>query len=157
MCAPLAAEGLQIVLSQQREFAKYLSGAESSGRVTVVQRTGWHEIEGEDIFVLPGENIGRKGVGRVLLAGAACGPYKSRGTLAEWREGVAALAASHAIPTLTISAAFAGPLLYLAGLEGGGLNLFGQSSRGKTTCLHAAASVWGRGTTPGYVRAWRAT
>ena len=43
------------------------------------------------------------------------------------------------------------------GLEGGGLNLFGQSSRGKTTCLQAAASVWGRGGTPGFVRAWRAT
>ena len=47
--------------------------------------------------------------------------------------------------------------MHLAGLEGGGLNLFGQSSRGKTTCLQAAASVWGRGATPGYVRAWRAT
>ena len=56
-----------------------------------------------------------------------------------------------------LSAAFAGPPLHLAGLEGGGLNLFGQSSRGKTTCLQAAASVWGRGATPGYVRAWRAT
>ena len=33
----------------------------------------------------------------------------------------------------------------------------GNRSRGKTTCLQAAASVWGRGATPGYVRAWRAT
>jgi putative DNA primase/helicase len=49
--------------------------------------------------------------------------------------------------------------LHLAGLEGGGLNLFGQSSRGKTTCLQAAASVWGRGEREngGYVRTWRAT
>src|SRR5262245_12689831 len=61
------------------------------------------------------------------------------------------------IPILAISTAFAGPLLHLAGLEGGGLNLFGPSSRGKTTCQQAAASVWGRGATPGYVRAWRAT
>ena len=93
----------------------------------------------------------------MLLDGAAHGPYETKGTLAEWREGVATLAAGHAIPMLAISTAFAGPLLHLAGLEGGGLNLFGQSSRGKTTCLQAAASVWGRGGTPGYVRAWRAT
>ena len=159
VCAPLAAEGLQIVLSQQRQFANYLSSAQTTARVTTVQRTGWHEIKGESIFVLPGENIGRKGVGRVLLDGAAHGPYETKGTPAEWREGVAALAAGHAIPMLAISTAFAGPLLHLAGIEGGGLNLFGQSSRGKTTCLQAAASVWGRGEkeSGGYVKTWRAT
>jgi putative DNA primase/helicase len=157
ICAPLAAEGLQIVRGQQREFANYLSGAQTTARVTVVHRTGWHEIEGENVFVLPNENIGRKGVGRVLLDGAAHGPYEAKGSLVEWREGVAALTTGHVIPMLAISTAFAGPLLHLAGLEGGGLNLFGQSSRGKTTCLQAAASVWGRGATPGYVRAWRAT
>jgi putative DNA primase/helicase len=156
ICAPLAAEGLQIVRGQQRAFADYLSGAETTTRVTTVQRTGWHEIEGESVFVLPGEVIGRKCVGRVFLDAAAHGPYEANGTLAEWRAGVAALAANHAIPILAISTAFAGPLLHLASLEGGGLNLFGQSSRGKTTCLQAAASVWGRGATPGYVRAWRA-
>ena len=109
------------------------------------------------MFVLPGECIGPKHAGRVLLDGAAHGPYETKGTLAEWREGVATLAAGHAIPMLAISTALAGPLLHLAGLEGGGLHLFGQSSRGKTTCLQAAASVWGRGGTPGFVRAWRAT
>jgi uncharacterized protein (DUF927 family) len=58
---------------------------------------------------------------------------------------------------LAISAALAGPLLYLAGEEGGGINIFGGSSKGKTTIIQAAASVWGKGATPGYVRAWRAT
>lgn len=55
---------------------------------------------------------------------------------------------------LAISTAFAGPLLQLAGQEGGGVNIFGASSKGKTTVIQAAASVWGP---PGYVRAWRAT
>jgi len=78
ICAPLAAEGLQIVRGQQREFANYLSSAQTTGRVTVVHRTGWHEIDGENVFVLPGDNIGRKGVGRVLLDGAAHGPYEMK-------------------------------------------------------------------------------
>jgi putative DNA primase/helicase len=125
--------------------------------VTVVARTGWHAIGGETVFALPGGSIGAKGAGRVLLDGSAHGPYESKGTLAQWREGVARLTAGHAIPMLAISTALAGPLLHLASLEGGGLNLFGPSSRGKTTCLQAAASVWGRGGTPGFVRAWRAT
>ncbi|MCX7310233.1 MAG: DUF927 domain-containing protein [Alphaproteobacteria bacterium] len=158
VCARLAAGGPQIVRTYQRELVNYLSCVQTTVRVTTVQRTGWHEIGGESVFVLPGENIGRKGIGRVLLDGAAHGAaYENKGTLADWRDGVAALAAGHAIPMLAISTALAGPLLHLAGLEGGGLNLFGQSSRGKTTCLQAAASVWGRGGTPGYVRAWRAT
>jgi putative DNA primase/helicase len=157
ICGPLAAEGLQIVRGLQREFANYLSGAQTTARVTTVQRTGWHEIEGENVFVLPGETIGRTVTGRVLLDGAAQGPYETKGTLADWRDCVGELTTGHAIPVLAISTAFAGPLLHLSGLEGGGLNLFGQSSRGKTTCLQVAASVWGRGATPGYVRAWRAT
>src|SRR5437867_2449463 len=98
-------------------------------------------IEGDYVFVLPGECIGPKRPGRVLLDGAAHGPYETKGTLPDWRDGIARLAMGHAIPMLAISTAFAGPLLQLADLEGGGLNLFGQSSRGKTTCLQAAASV----------------
>jgi putative DNA primase/helicase len=157
LCAPLAAEGLDIARDQQRAFANYLSGAQPAGRVTVVTRTGWHTINGEDVFVLPGQCIGPKRAGGVFLDGAAHGPYEAKGTLGDWREGVGTLAAGHTIPMLAISTALAGPLLQLAGLEGGGVNLFGRSSQGKTTCLQAAASVWGRGGSPGFVRAWRAT
>src|SRR5262249_34394901 len=153
----LADEGLEIVREQQRAFQSYLSGAQSAGRVTVVRRTGWHTIEGEHVFALPGECIGAKRAGRGLLDGAAHGPYETKGSLPDWRDGVAALARGHVIPMLAISTALAGPVLHLAEFEGGGVNLFGQSSRGKTTCLQAAASVWGRGAAPGYLRAWRAT
>jgi hypothetical protein len=94
ICAPLAADGLQIVRGQQRQFANYLSGVQTKARVTMVHRTGWHEIEGKDVFVLPGENIGRPRVGRVLLDGTAHGPYEAAGTLAEWRDGVGAMTAA---------------------------------------------------------------
>ena len=106
---------------------------------------------------LPNETIGPRGAERVILDAAALGPYEARGSLEDWKEGVGALARGHALPILAISAALAGPLLHLAGQEGGGLNIFGGSSKGKTTILQAAGSVWGRGGSPGYVRAWRAT
>ena len=93
----------------------------------------------------------------MTLDGAAQGPYAAQGSLRDWQEGVGKLATGHALPVLSISAALAGPLLDLAGQEGGGVHFVGQSSRGKTTLLQAAASVWGRGASPGYVRAWRAT
>ena len=73
-----------------------------------------------------------------------------RGTLKDWQDGVAKLSSGHALPVLAISTALAGPLRHLAGQEGEGVNIFGGSSKGKTTILQAAASVW-------YVRAWRAT
>ncbi len=59
---------------------------------------------------------------------------------------------------MAASCAFAGPLLHLLGEAGGGVHLFGQSRRGKSTALHVAASVWGapRGHTP-FARSWRAT
>jgi uncharacterized protein (DUF927 family) len=89
------------------------------------------KIDGKVVFVLPAETIGRTPIGRVLLDGTAHGPYQACGTLAEWRDGIGALTAGHAIPALAVSTALAGPLLHLGGLEGGGVNLFGQSSRGK--------------------------
>jgi putative DNA primase/helicase len=157
LCGGLAEGGLDIARTKQREFATYLAGAETRGRVTLVHRTGWHEIGGHPVFLLPAQTIGTPAAGAVILDAAAHGPYEARGKLEDWQRGVAALASGHALPVLAISAALAGPLLHLAGFEGGGLNFFGQSSRGKTTCLQAGASVWGRGGTPGYVRAWRAT
>jgi putative DNA primase/helicase len=157
LCAMLADEGLTINKSQQRAFATYLSGCNAIGRVTIVHRTGWHEIGNHQIFVVPSEVIGPTGSERVILDASATGPYETRGTLKDWQDGIGALSSGHALPVLAISAAFAGPLLHLAGQEGGGVNFFGRSSQGKTTIVQAAASVWGRGASPGYVRAWRAT
>jgi uncharacterized protein (DUF927 family) len=157
LCAALACDGLRINRTRQRDFAGYLSGATVKRRVTTVLRTGWHDIGAQSVFVLPEITIGPRGAETVILDGAAHGPYEARGSLKDWQEGVGRMASGHALPVLALSAALAGPLLHLAGQEGGGVNFFGQSSRGKTTLLQMAASVWGRGASPGYVRAWRAT
>lgn len=53
-----------------------------------------------------------------------------------------------------VSQAFTGPVLAPLGVEGGGLHLRGPSSRGKTTILRVAVSVWGG---PGLLQSWRAT
>ena len=156
LCQGLASEGLHIERKKQYDLADYLNGADVSGRVTRVETTGWHRIRG-DIFVLPSETIGPATAETVILEGAANAPYESHGSLEDWRAGVGGLTSGHTLPVLAISAALVGPLLHLAAGEGGGVHFYGQSSRGKTTILQAAASVWGRGASPGYVRPWRAT
>jgi hypothetical protein len=157
LCGTLADEGLWINRAQQRALMNYLSGVEVDGRVTHVDRTGWHNIGSHQAFVLPDKTIGPLEGDRVVLSASANGPYEFRGTLEEWQTGIGELSRGHVLPVLGLSAAFAGPLLHLTGQEGGGINLVGQSSIGKSTLLQAAASVWGRGASPGYVRAWRAT
>jgi putative DNA primase/helicase len=157
LCAGLEHHGLHIERARQRDFVSYLSSVPVKRRAAVVSRTGWHEIGRRSVFVLPGETIGPRGGERVILDAAAHGPYEARGTIEDWRDAPAKLASGHVLPVLAISAALAGPLLHLAGIEGGGVHFFGPSSKGKTTLLHLAGSVWGRGGTPGYVHAWRAT
>ncbi len=157
LCAGLAHHGLRIDRARQRDFVTYLSSARAKRRVTVVSRTGWHEIGRRSVFVLPGETIGPRGGERVILDAAAHGPYEARGTIEDWRNGPAKLAGGHVLPMLAIAGALGGPLLHLAAQESGGVHFFGPPSKGKTTLLQIAGSVWGRGGTPGYVRTWRAT
>ena len=56
LCASLASDGLRINRAQQRAFANYLSGSRVNGRVTIILRTGWHDVGGESVFVLPGRH-----------------------------------------------------------------------------------------------------
>jgi putative DNA primase/helicase len=157
LCGMLADAGLRIDRAYQRLLVTYLSGVLVSGRVTHVDRTGWHDIGEHQVFVLPNHTISPDCAESVVLDASAAGPYETRGSLDDWQKGVGALAQGHALLVLGVSAAFAGPLLHLAGQEGGGVNIFGGSSNGKTTVLQTAASVWGRGDSSGYMRAWRTT
>ena len=139
-----------------RKFVlRYLCSAyqKIKARVRQVKTTGWHD----GAFVLPtGETIGH-GDELVRFAGELAGlPGRAcRGTLQGWQEGVAGYAVNNPMLAFAISSAFSGPLLDLVRPDGGGgYNLQGASSRGKTTCLEGAASVWGK---PDPLLTWRAT
>jgi putative DNA primase/helicase len=80
--------------------------------------------------------------------------YLCQGSLEDWQKNIASFCQGNSRLTLSISAAFAPPLLELLSIEGGGINLRGHSSTGKTSVLKAAASVWGG---PDYIQRWRAT
>ena len=157
LCRTLADEGLKISRKHQKPFADYLSSVRIDKRVTVVGRTGWHEINGQLVFALPDQTISSGSGDPVMLDPTARGPYEVLGSIEDWKQGVGTLTSGHTLPVFMVSAALAGPLAYLVGAEGGGVHVFGTSSIGKSATLQVAASVWGKGSTPGYVRSWRAT
>jgi uncharacterized protein (DUF927 family) len=157
LCASLANGGLKIATGGTRQhFVSYLNQAAIKARITIVPRTGWHVVDERRIFALPGEGIGISG--RIILAAeVTASQYTTCGTLEEWQNSVAKLAQAHGHARFAIGSAFVSPLLALIGADGGGINLRGPSSIGKTTLLSAAASVWGRGDERGFIRTWRGT
>src|SRR5262249_30338793 len=152
----IATVSLKIATGRIRQhFVSYFNGAVVKARVTIVPRTGWHNVDKKKVFALPGEGIG---IGRVILAAdVTASQYATSGTLEEWQDSVAKLAQAHGRARFAIASAFVSPLLMLICAGGGGINLRGPSSIGKTTLLSAAASVWGRGDERGFIRTWRGT
>ena len=126
----------------------YLTTWRPKGRARCVASTGWHG----QVFVLPDQIYGAAGEEVFLQAPGTAPQYDLAGTLDGWRGEVAALAVGNTRLMLAISTAFAAALLYPAQEESGGVHFHGDSSIGKTTLGHAAASVWG---VP--IRSWRTT
>lgn len=137
----------------RKQLLRYLCGAAGKvpKRVRLVETLGWTE----GAFILPGgECIGTTSE-PVRFAGDGASPQGAKGTLEGWQEGVARFAVGNPRLAFALASAFAGPLLDLVRPDGGGgFNLMGSSSKGKSTCLEAAASVWGR---PHPLPTWRAT
>jgi len=146
----LAADGYSVEPGQHNRFLSFLSGVSTSRFITNTSKVGWYQT----CFVLPDVSIGEAD-GLVVLQSldSMSGLYQTGGTLEGWQE-MAGLCAGNPRFTFALCAAFAGPLLKLAGMEGGGFSFEGPSSCGKTTCLQIAASVWG---SPSHVRTWRTT
>lgn len=136
----------------------YLQTRQPAELAQCTDRIGWHGRA----FVLPHETVHRIAADeeappeRIIFQTdeTAENPFRLRGSLVGWRKNVAAPCVGNTRLILTLSSAFAGALIRLAGIGNGGLNLYGSSSIGKTTVLIVAASVFGGRS---YVQRWRAT
>lgn len=136
-------------------FLSLLRGLESDQRVLIVDRSGW--VDGTfKQFVLPGGGtIG--GEEEVLLSenlGGASRGYGSAGTLADWQRVIAAPSKDNDLLVFVVSAAFASIVLDPLNMDGGGMNLSGQTTAGKTTALRVCVSIWGN---QYVIDTWRAT
>jgi uncharacterized protein (DUF927 family) len=145
----------------RQAFTNYLGICKSEMRARSVSMTGWHKIDGTNIYVLPDRVYGDIAE-RIVLQRTerALSLFNSSGTLAEWNAEVARPCLGNSRLLFAVCCAFAAPLLGLLGEDGGGFNLRGTSSIGKSTAQGVAASVCG-GTSEkganGFIRSWRTT
>jgi putative DNA primase/helicase len=148
--------GLQLSTkpSNLGRFREALNGVRCSGRVRLVDKTGWYG----EAFVLPDRVIGPYSPERLHYAGGRSGArFANAGTLDDWARGVASRASGNPRLLLAISTAFSGPLFDMLDERPIGIHFRGGSSTGKTTLLTAAGSIWGGGSPNGFCGSWRAT
>ena len=132
-------------------FAQYLQKPPPKRRIHCALSVGWCG----NSFVLPDVVIGPKASGVIFQSGErGHDEFTTAGSLDGWLVEIAARAVGNPLLTLSLSAAFAGPLMALCNAESGGVHIVGDSSTGKTTAIEAACSVWGGNN---YKRSWRAT
>ncbi|MEO5332951.1 MAG: DUF927 domain-containing protein [Magnetococcus sp. YQC-5] len=139
--------------SDWQNIQDYLKNVAPARTIEMVPKTGLYGNE----FVLKHavirlEKFNKHELNESFLAYCAA-TGKSDSTLEEWQE-IPALALHSPVMMLSLSAMFAGPLLKLVGIKGGGIHLYSKSSDGKSTIMLVCASVIGP---PAYVKSWKFT
>lgn len=151
----LAHQGVTIAPDRKaRElFQCYLMTYPVTTKALCVDSVGWHG----DVYVLPHQNIGVQDADSVVYQAShgLDNRYQQVGTLSQWRDEIAKPVQAHSKLVFSLSTAFAGQLLKPLGQQGKGFHLKGTSSKGKSTALYLACSVWGNPKT--FFRTWKAT
>ena len=134
----------------KEDLEEYISRFPTPYHTTLVDKIGWHE----GVYVLPYKIYGSK-FGELYHfqpQGKSPVPLDVRGTPNEWQENVARYAKGNNTLLFTIALALTPPLLGFVGEENFAIHFGGDSSRGKSTLLRVASSVWGS-----EVGSWRTT
>lgn len=152
----LAYQGVKIESNRKaRELLQsYLMSYPINRYALCVERVGWHN----EIFVLPHKQIGQNSTSDLIVYQSNStldNGYQSKGTLERWRSNIAKLVESHSLLAFSLCTAFAGQLLDPLNQQGGGFHIKGGTSKGKSTALNLASSVWGN--PKQFYRTWKAT
>ena len=165
----LSSMGLKIIPSQQRRLRDYIAGFDlpTEMRLQSVSKLGWLNNNSESpVYVLPEKSIGMGTQEEIIFQPEEHSPtintMSVRGNIEQWKQFVAKPCEGNPILVFSICAALAAPILKYANLESGGFHIYGSSSKGKTTALQVAASVWGCGSDPAvsentFISRWNTT
>ena len=147
----LLALGLDIAHGKQPHslVVDYIANSRPEKRFAAALSTGWHD---EKTFVLPDQVIGKTAVW--YQGKDEQNPYTKAGKFSRWKAQVATWARGNPNLIVALCGALAGPLFDPFNVPGGGLNLFGHTTQGKTSCLDGGRSVWGG---EKFSRTWNST
>ena len=135
----------------RKKFIEYIARVRVEMRARSVDRPGWQG----SAYVFPDKTIGVDGSGEdVFLADRREHKFGVAGSLEDWKSKIGLQAVGNSRLAFAISCPFASVMLSPLGMESGGINFYGSSSKGKTTCAQAAGSVMGG---PKFYETWRAT
>ena len=161
----LSACGLEVIPGCESALVKYLGSFDVPQRLRAVAQLGWL-AGGELAYVLP-ESVIDAGKGQVIVYqperySPTTATMRQSGTLAQWQKNIGEACKGNPRLIFAVCAAFAGPILRFANMESGGFHMYGASSKGKTTALQCAGSVWGNGADPAtaddsYIGRWNTT
>lgn len=151
----LIREGLRLDLSPKDwgGIHKVLCG-NTQNRVRLCHRPGF---VGRTYLTANGEILGKsEDYGPLPYPGSAAFPYdeQKRGNLEDWQKKVAPLALCSSRLILALASAFSGPCIYFTEVESGGFHFYASSSKGKSTLMLMAASVFGNSK---FVKKWNMT
>lgn len=138
----LGSAGLPAVEGDARAVEKWLAEFEAGnvGRIPSEQLARWLGWQDDGTFVSSPED----GIKVDTPFEEQRGPARAharKGTLADWQATVAQLA-GFPVPRVALAAALAAPLLKPLGLNSFTLDISSRSTKGKTTALQVALSVW---------------
>ena len=169
VAAELASRGLKVIPGKERALMAYLGSFDlpRTFRLQSVLNLGWlNDQDGNAQFMLPTGVIGIRQAEEVIFQpeqhSSTIKTMHSKGSLEHWQTFVAKPTAGNPYLTFGLCTAFAAPLMKFAELDSGGFHLYGKSSKGKTTTLQLAASVYGCGADPAasensYINRWNTT
>ncbi|MDX3839019.1 DUF927 domain-containing protein [Streptomyces europaeiscabiei] len=138
----LGAAGLPAVEGDARAVEKWLAEFEAGnvGRIPSEQLARWLGWQDDGTFVSSPEDGIKVDVPFEEQRGPARA-HARKGTLDGWKDTVVGLA-GFPVPRVALAAALAAPLLKPLGLNSFTLDISSRSTKGKTTALQVALSVW---------------
>jgi len=160
----LVGAGVDICPEYEKKVLSFIRESRPGRRDLLIPSTGW--VDQRNLFVMPSQVMGDTSGERVIYRPEVNSPTEKsmhpQGTLDDGKKNVAALTQGNPYLIFALLASLSAVLLRFLGLDGGGFNLFGPSSRGKTTFLQVGSSCFGNGSDPAsnadsYIRRWNVT
>ena len=156
----LIGHGFYVDLTHKRQLINFLNKLNPQEKLFYVAKPGW--TSRLDAFVFPTKTISwdRKTTDTLKLLNYNK-KFDASGSFKKWQKHVVKPCVEYPLFAFALATAFTPPLLRLVNMDSFCVNLYGESSKGKTTALQVAASVWGCGSEPSkadsYVYNWNAT